>query len=119
MSGEELRPFLLHLDESLAKTAKKLGIPAQNLSKVLKTKDIKTGLIERLAKIYNMPVGYFFNEEPARIEVKHNSAASLLGDASINVGDPTTRFRYLEALIEEKEERIKELKEHIELLKSI
>lgn len=67
MTGEELRLHLSPLDESLANVARKLDMTPQNLDGILKTKDIKTGLIEKLSIVYNIPVSYFFDE---KIEVR-------------------------------------------------
>ena len=62
MTGESLRPILLAIDESLAKVARRLSMTPQNLDGILKTKDIKTGLIEKLSREYSKPVSYFFQE---------------------------------------------------------
>ena len=123
MTGEELRPFLTHLDSTLASVAKKLDMPRQNLDKMLKTKNIKSGLLEKLSKIYDVPVSYFYggNVEDERINVKAEgtSAASVHGNATVKIDNAlaSERIHYLEAIIIEKDERIKELKECIEILK--
>lgn len=124
MSGEELRPFLTHLDNTLASVAKKLDMPRQNLDKMLNTKDIKSGLLEKLSKIYNIPVSYFYDGvvDNPRINVRAegSSAASVNGNATVKIENElaTERIRYLEAIIIEKDERIKELKECLEILKN-
>lgn len=124
MSGEELRPFLTHLDSTLASVAKKLDMPRQNLDKMLNTKDIKSGLLEKLSKIYNVPVSYFYEGvvDNPRINVyaEGSSAASVNGNATVKIENElaSERIRYLEAIIIEKDERIKELKECMEILKN-
>lgn len=121
MTGQELRAYLLHLDESYSSVAHKLGISPQSLDGTLKTKDIKTGLLERLSEIYNVPVSYFYDEELVKVEVKadRNSAATVNGNASVVVDDSlmAEKIKSLEAILREKDARIDELKECLEILK--
>lgn len=120
MTGSELKDILTSLDESLANVARRLGITPQNLDSTLKTKDVKTGLIERLAKLYNKPVSFFFDEQNTSIHTEGDySPASDSGDVSVIVGDVVLaeRVKLLQQLIEEKDERIAELKERVEELK--
>lgn len=124
MSGEELRPYLTHLDKSYANVAGKIGMKPQNLDKMLKNKDIKTGILEKLSKAYNVPVSYFYEGvvDNPRINVyaEGSSAASIHGNATVKIDNELAaeRVRYLEAIIIEKDERIKELKECLEILKN-
>ncbi|MCH5234739.1 MAG: helix-turn-helix domain-containing protein [Muribaculaceae bacterium] len=123
MDGKTLLPFIEALDVSQAEVAKKLGMSPQGLNNMLtQTKDIKTGFIEKLAKIYNKPISYFFDENettPTIVEaVDHSIAAN---NSDISLGDYHSLKKensMLEKLIDEKDERIKELKERIEELKS-
>ena len=127
MTGLALKDILTSLDESLACVARRLNTTPQNLDSILKTKDIKTGLIERLSKIYNMPISFFFDEKTAttnHISAKgENNGILFAGDN--NSGDiccvPASivneRIAHLEEMLAEKNERIKELKERIEELK--
>lgn len=62
MTGEELRPYISALDTSFSNTARKLGMLPQTLNQALNVKDVKTGIIERLAEIYDKPVSWFFDE---------------------------------------------------------
>ena len=78
MTGEELKISLLSLDETLANVARKLDMTPQNLDGILKTKDIKTGLIERLCKVYHVSSTFFFNESREGVNitaVDHSQAA--------------------------------------------
>lgn len=122
MTGESLKPFITALDVSQAETARKLGMSPQALDSMLKTKDVKTGLLEQLARIYKKPISYFFDEKepaPTIVEaVDHSIAAS---NSEISIGDFEALKKensMLEKLINEKDERIKELKERILELKS-
>lgn len=115
MSGAELKDILTALDESFASVARKLEMTPQNLDSILKTKDVKTGLIERLSKIYNKPISYFFNEErDSSVHTEGDySPASRDGNVSVVVGDSVLaeRVKSLEALLAEKERLIKVLME--------
>lgn len=123
MTGKALRPFLTHLDISLKQVADKLGISAQGLDNILKTKDVKSGLLERLARIYNVPITYFYDDkvENPRIELIANghSAASYNGNATVAEGDAVLqeRVKLMETIIAEKDARINDLKDLVEALK--
>lgn len=78
MTGEDLKTCLLSLDETLASVARKLDMTPQNLDGILKTKDIKTGLIEKLCKVYNVSSSFFLNDEKKLVSVTasdHSQAA--------------------------------------------
>lgn len=86
MTGETLKSTLSSIDESLANVARKLDMSPQNLDGILRTKDIKTGLIERLATLYHKPISFFFGEDKPTVEVRasNGSAASLSGNATVS-----------------------------------
>ena len=124
MTGLDLKSYLAHLDVSFAETARKLGMQSQGLDGVFKTKDIKTGLLERLSKIYKVPISYFYGEGSENPDIKviadGTSAASVNGNATVYADNAlaTERIHYLEAIIVEKDARIKELKECLEIIKN-
>ena len=103
MTGEELKNKIICLDESLANIAKTIGTTPQNLDSKLKTKDVKSGFLETLAKAYNKPIGYFFDEPCGNVHTEgENSPASYYGNAQAI----TTDNKHLETLLEEKDKRI-------------
>lgn len=108
MDGFSLKNKIIPLDDSLANTARKLEMTPQSLDNMLKTKDIKSGIIERLAKLYNKPISYFF-EEPINynIDVKavDHSGASGSGDVLVVNGDCLQDHSYK---IQEYENKISE-----------
>ncbi|MDE6381125.1 MAG: hypothetical protein K2L11_11700 [Muribaculaceae bacterium] len=121
MTGEELKISLLSLDETLANVARKLDMTPQNLDGILKTKDIKTGLIERLCKVYHISSTFFFNESRGGVTVSATDNSQAAGrDLHVAPEDAlmAERVKYLEAIVKEKDERISELKERIEDLKN-
>lgn len=62
MTGEALKARLLKIEPTLSEVARKLKVSKQSLSQSLAVADIKTGLIERFAVIYDRPISYFFGE---------------------------------------------------------
>lgn len=124
MTGLDLKSYLAHLDASFAETARKIGMQPQSLAGVFKTKDIKTGLLEKLSKVYNIPISYFYGEGSENPDIKviadGTSAASVKGNATVYADSALTteRIRYLEAIIVEKDARIQELKDCLEILKN-
>ena len=137
MSGEELRPYITSNCNSLAEVARKLEISPQNLDGILKTKDIKTGFIQRLARAFGVPVSYFFDEPAQSYKVQHVGPGALLKEAVAwgNVNASTiadsdrvkeleaevrihdAHIAYLKEIIAEKDARIADLKERIKDLK--
>lgn len=101
------------------------GISKPTLDKILQGKNFKVSNLEKLARTLKVPVGYFFDdyETPGVVKVEATaqySAAANQGDASVVIGDDVMveKIRALEAIVAEKEERIKELKECMEILKN-
>ena len=135
MSGEELKPYISAISNSFADVARKLDISPQNLDGILKTKDIKTGFIQRLAAAYCVPVSYFFDETPGG-KIQHVGEGAQLNEAgaSGNINAPglaslssslsssgdvarlEMELKQAEARIAEKDARIADLKEMISQL---
>ena len=72
MEGKDLKPLLTALDESLSNVARKLGMTPQGLDNLLRTKDIKTGIIEKLSMIYNKPISYFLEGYKSKNDFQSN-----------------------------------------------
>lgn len=70
MTGDDLKRLLRATGHSITELAGKLGTSQQNLSQALSAKDVKTGLVEDLAKVLGLPVSYFFGEEVKPAEQK-------------------------------------------------
>lgn len=73
MKGEVLKSQLLKIEPTLTEVARKLEVSKQSLSQALTASDIKTGFIEKLASVYNRPVGFFFGEDDKGEEIKNNA----------------------------------------------
>lgn len=115
MSGEQLKKKLFSLGKPISEVAKLIGTSQPNLSKILTTKDIKTGLLERIAKAVNKPVSFFFDEENSH----HAIANGISSVAAINsnvVGNAVLeeRFKGLQSIIEGKDKIIEDKDKIIE-----
>lgn len=62
MTGEELKKVLIRDGYVLSSIAEKLGTSQQNFSQSLNAADVKTGLIEKLSKVLDVPVSYFYEQ---------------------------------------------------------
>lgn len=62
MKGSELKEILRKEGVVLMQLAEDLGMSQQNLSAAFTRDDVKSGLIEKIAKTLGKPVGYFYGE---------------------------------------------------------
>ncbi len=68
MSGLELKKILSENNITLSELAKMLGYANdQRLHSALKAADVKSGLIEEIAKAINKNVGYFYGDSNGNI----------------------------------------------------
>lgn len=94
-----------------------------NLHRCINKNRIQAGDLEKIARNLNVPINYFFDEEPTgvRIEGDGNQLNGAGAHGNLNgISDSVMaeRVRSLEAIVAEKDERIAELKQHIADLKS-
>jgi transcriptional regulator with XRE-family HTH domain len=60
--------------------ARKMGTTYQNINNILQGADLKVSTLEGIAKFYNVPVGYFFDEAEADGRSSHEvEIANLKG----------------------------------------
>lgn len=60
MTGEQLEQFLQGRGVKKLDTADKLGMSLQNYCAIFKTKDIKTGMLERISSATGIPIPEFY-----------------------------------------------------------
>lgn len=86
MTGERLKEILLAHKVSQSEIARQLGLSQQSFSQMLSSSDIKTGLVERIAKVLNVKVAFLYGESS-----DHNAIVSGNGVAGNNnvVGNVT------------------------------
>lgn len=72
MNGKSLKFRLQTIEPNLSEAAKKLNMSRQSLQQALEAADIKTGLVEKIASTYNMPVSFFFDDTNEKKSIVQN-----------------------------------------------
>lgn len=123
MNGAVLKRKLLSMDKSLSEVARKLNVSQQSLNQTLNVADVKTGLLENIAKIYGCPISFFFeenNEAEVTVQANSGSAASFWGGASISHNCDEIALKkeieYLNKEIEHYKARLEEKERLIKIL---
>lgn len=81
MKGSELKSTLEKLGFSKVYIAEKLGIPAQNVHIWLRAEDVKTGTIEKLSEVLDIPISVFYGEAYNKVSnVSGNNNATATGN---------------------------------------
>lgn len=62
MRGSDLKDLLRKEGVVLSQLAEDLGMSQQNLSAAFTRDDVKSGLLEKMARILNKPIGFFYGE---------------------------------------------------------
>lgn len=65
MTGLEIKEKLVDSGYKLSDISQNMGVTPQSLHKFLMTEDIKTGVLERIAKAVNKDIMFFFGENDA------------------------------------------------------
>lgn len=103
MTGKELKEILQAEGVNLSELSKKLGFENdQRLHSALRAEDVKSGLIEKIAKATNKSVGYFYKSNFA-IATENSVAINTTGD------DTGTISKKFISLLEKKDEQIDRL----------
>lgn len=77
MKGDVLKKKLEELGYTKIYIAEQLGVPAQNIQTWFKAEDVKSGTLERLAAILNVPIAYFYGEAYGNVsQVSGNNNAT-------------------------------------------
>ncbi len=112
MDGEILRKKIKDTGVPIAEIARKLGQSRPNLSQALSTKDVKTGLVEKLASALNLPLSYFYGDSGTNVIASGEKSMAAL-NSTITKSTPhgteilEERIRSLESQLYEKERLIK------------
>lgn len=122
MTGEQVKTVLLHYKVSQSEIARQLGMSQQSINQMLSTADVKSSLVERIAKVLNVPVSHIYGDR----DDMQSAVAS--GDSSIAVNNITgnieagdnaallERVKLLEQLLAERERVIEEKERTIKIL---
>ena len=91
MTGQHLQNLMKKEGYSVNKMAEMIGRSQQNLATVLKHDDVRTGLVEDIAKAMGKPLSFFYGETYGPVtqvnENIHGSAVSVHGDATMASND--------------------------------
>ncbi|WP_289104611.1 hypothetical protein [uncultured Bacteroides sp.] len=109
MSGKELKEILRAEGINLSELAKKLGYDNdQRLHSALKSDDVKSGLIESIAKAINKNVCFFYPETGAAIATENSVSVSGHGNSINSISE-----KFI-SLLEKKDEQMDRLLSIIE-----
>ena len=70
MTGAQIKDKLIEAGYKLSDIAQSMGISPQSLHKFLLVEDIKTGVLERIAKAINQNISFFFEGGEKEEEIK-------------------------------------------------
>ena len=92
MTGKYLQDLITNEGYSVNKMAEMIGRSQQNLASLLKHEDVRTGLLEDIAKAMGKPLSFFYGETYGPVtqvnnENIHGSAVSVHGDATMASND--------------------------------
>lgn len=115
MEGKVLKQKLMELNKTQKELSELLGITAQSVSAIFSAKDVRSGTIEKIAHVLNVPVSFFFGDNTVGNNAFANGNKSV---AAINskISSATEevlkeRVKSLETLVTEKERLINVLME--------
>jgi transcriptional regulator with XRE-family HTH domain len=112
MDGIDLRKKLDLTRKPLAEIARSADMVPQSLVQALSAKDVKTGLVEKLAAALNLPLSYFYGDSGTNVIASGEKSLAAL-NSTITKSSPQgveileERIRSLESQLYEKERLIK------------
>lgn len=115
MEGKILKQKLMELNKTQKELSELLGITAQSVNAILSAKDVRSGTIEKIALVLNVPVSFFFGEMGLNQHAVANgnkSVAAINSNVSASSEEVLKeRVKSLETLVAEKERLINVLME--------
>lgn len=88
MKGMDLKDLLKKEGVVLSQLAEDLGMSQQNLSAAFTRDDIKSGLLEKMAKVLNKPIGFFYGETFGPVQSVGNNNSQVTQVAGNYSGAP-------------------------------
>ena len=83
MTGQHLQNLMKKEGYSVNKMAEMIGRSQQNLATVLKHDDVRTGLVEDIAKAMGKPLSFFYGEAYGPVsQVNGNNNTSVAGNSN-------------------------------------
>ena len=121
--GQAIADKLHNMKISKSEFSRKIGIPQQNINRILERESIDTKKLVSISNALNFNFFGLFSDAICKVDVKTEGDNSpAVGGTHVSVGDIISNgsvdaAKYLEVLLNEKDERIKEKDERIEELK--
>lgn len=92
MTGKHLQDLITNEGYSVNKMAEMIGRSQQNLASLLKHEDVRTGLLEDIAKAMGKPLSFFYGEAYGQVsQITGNNNTSVAGNDN-TVGSPDNRL---------------------------
>ncbi len=109
MEGSYLKHKIRETGVTLKEVSDLLGITSQALNSIFNAKDVRSGTIEKVAHVLQVPVSYFYDElnYQSAIATGNESVAAINSNVSCPTNVMEERIKALEALLAEKERLIK------------
>jgi transcriptional regulator with XRE-family HTH domain len=117
--GNEL-DIILSKNRKLKKKdfAEKIGMTDVNLSKIFKKSSIDAELLEKISKILNVPISFWFDEMPSDFQVSQKGNGNVIGNKNqVTISDCENKLEVAYKEIEHLKLRLKDKEEIIEILK--
>lgn len=81
MKGLDLKNRLLSAGYTVTGIANKVGVIPQNINGWFTSNDVRTGTIEKLAEVLDLPISFFYGEDAGNISsVSGNNNATATGN---------------------------------------
>lgn len=88
MRGTDLKDLLRKEGIVLSQLAEDLGMSQQNLSAAFTRDDVKSGLLEKMARVLNRPIGFFYGETFGPVQSVGNNNSQVTQVAGNYSGAP-------------------------------
>ena len=86
MTGKHVQDLIISEGYSINKMAKLIGVAQPNLVSLLKHEDIRTGLLEDIAKAMGKPLSFFYGEAYGNVQTSGDNSTSVqVGGNATNV----------------------------------
>lgn len=88
MTGQHLQNLMKQEGYSVNKMAELIGRSQQNLATLLKHEDVRTGLLEDIARAMGKPLAFFYGEEYGVVaQVTGSSNATAINNSTATAGN--------------------------------
>jgi transcriptional regulator with XRE-family HTH domain len=115
MEGKELERIIRYNGLTPAEIARQLGDSQQKLGAILKSSDVRSSYVEKIAQVLKLPVAHLYGEGLKQtINGSHNTAVA--GNSNVLNAEAT---EILKSQLDEKDSQIRKSQEQIDRLLSI